>query len=80
MAISSRSVLAPAGHDSRFNAGVVALVEPIRVDDDIRTVQLPITAVTVVVVLALLRRGGLHRLGVTLVALSAAFLLRLPGA
>jgi Ca2+/Na+ antiporter len=76
MAISSRSVLAPAGHDSRFNAGVVALVEPIRVDDDIRTVQLPITAVTVVVVLALLRRGGLHRLGgVTLVALSAAFLL-----
>lgn len=51
----------------------------IRVDDDIRTVQLPITALTLVVVLAFLRRGGLHRLGgVALVALYAAFLLSLP--
>ena len=69
----------PAAAVAAFNAGVIALVEPIRVDDDIRTVQLPITALTLVVVLAFLRRGGLHRLGgVALVALYAAFLLSLP--
>jgi hypothetical protein len=44
-------------------------------------VQLPIAAPTLAVVLALLRRGGMHRLGgVALVALYAAFVLSLPGA
>lgn len=64
-----------------LNAGLIALVHPIEISEDVRTVQLPIVAATVLVVLGLLRRGGLRRrAGLVLVALYAGFLLSLSAA
>jgi cation:H+ antiporter len=63
-----------------FNAGVVALVHPVDVADDVAHTQVPIVVATVGVVTALLaRRRSVGRVGaVALVLLYAGFLASPP--
>lgn len=62
-----------------FNAGVIALVQPVTVDDDVTRLQLPIAVATVALVLGLLRRGAVRRAGgLVLVAFYLLFLVSLP--